>query len=130
MSVDELLAYLERVRFASIATVKPSGAPHIVPVFFVHNRGKIYVNTSMKSIRYRNITRNNRVALTFLEGSKAVILEGIASVSGKTSEFVGGDVGRAFLMKYGKERRITPYSVMLEIVPTRIFTYKGVERGK
>ena len=130
MSVDELLAYLERVRFTSIATVKPSGAPHIVPVSFVHNRGKIYVNTSMKSIRYRNITRNNRVALTFLEGSKAVILEGIASASGKTSEFVGGDVGQAFLMKYGKERRITPYSVMLEIVPTRIFTYKGGERAE
>ena len=125
MSLDELLEHLERVKIASIATVKPSGGPHIVPVSFVQFNGKIYINTSKKSIRYRNILHQKRVCLTFIDGSRVGILEGVAKIAGETSKFSAGPVDQAFIGKYDKARRVTSNSVMVEIMPTKIFTYKG-----
>ena len=125
MSIDELLAYFDRIKVATFASVRPSGAPHVVPVSFIHCSGRIYVNTNTRSVRYKNIRSSNRVALTFLEGSKVVILEGIAMAAGSTGEFIGGEIGGAFLIKYGKERRVTPDSVMMEIIPSKILTYRG-----
>lgn len=125
MSIDELLDYFGRIKVATFASVRPSGAPHVVPISFIHCRGRIYVNTNTRSVRYRNTRSNNRVALTLLERSKVVIVEGMAVVAGSTDEFIGGEIGKAFLMKYGKERRVTPNSVMMEIIPSKILTYGG-----
>ena len=127
MSLDELLDHFEKVKITSIATVKPSHAPHIVPVSFVHLNGKIYINTSKRSIRYRNILHQNQVSLTAIDGSRIVILEGVAKIAGETGKFSGGPIDRAFIGKYEKARRVTPYSVMVEIMPTKIFTYKGTD---
>ena len=127
MSLDELLDHLEKVKITSIATVKPSGAPHIVPVSFVQLDGKIYINTSNKSVRYRNILHQKRVCLTFIDGSRVGILEGVAKIAGETSKFSAGPVDQAFIWKYKKARRDTSNSVMVEIMPTKIFTYKGAD---
>lgn len=127
MSLDELLDHFDKVMIVSIATVKSSGAPHIVPVSFVHHKGKVYINTSNRSARYRNIMHENRVALSFIDGSRVVLLEGIADVAGETSKFSGGEVDQAFIRKYGRPRKVTAYSVMVEIRPTKVFTYKGLE---
>ncbi len=127
MSLDELLWHFDKVMTASVATVKPSGAPHVVTVSFVNHRGRLYINTSKRSARYRNTLHESRVAMSFIDGSKIVLLEGIARIAGETSKFTGGKVDQAFIRKYGRARRVTPYSVMVEVKPAKIFSYKGRE---
>lgn len=61
------------VRLAHLATADGQGAPHVVPVCFVYDRGCIYSvidrkpkrTSALKLKRVRNILANPRVALVF-----------------------------------------------------------------
>ena len=110
-----------------LARAKPSGSPHIVPVSYVQFERRIYINTSNRSTRYRNIIHQNKTSMTFIDASRIAILEGVAKIAGETSKFSGGQVDQAFIRKYHKARMVTPYAVIVEIKPTKIFTYMGVD---
>ena len=131
INVTELVRILDDAKVASIATVKDSGTPHVVPVSFIYYQGIIYVNSNRKSIRFRNHIRNNRVALTIIGNYGIVIMEGKAEVAGKTEELVKGKVANAFLKKYKRPRRISEDSFIICITPTKILTHKiGTDNKK
>src|SRR5512140_2813390 len=61
-----------------IATVRPDGRPHLVPVWFSWVEKKIYVCTEPGSVKGRNLRINTRVALALEGGTHPVISEGLA----------------------------------------------------
>lgn len=61
-----------------LATVRPNGRPHLVPVWFVWFDGKIYVCMQPGSVKARNMLRQPRVALALENGNKPIIAEGDA----------------------------------------------------
>jgi PPOX class probable F420-dependent enzyme len=77
--MQEFLA--ERGHLARIATLKPGGAPSVVPVWFVHEDGKIHITPRKHSEFGRNLRRDPRVAITIDEEGgvyRKVIIEGRA----------------------------------------------------
>jgi PPOX class probable F420-dependent enzyme len=61
-----------------MATVRPDGRPHLVPIWFVVHEGKWYVCTAPGSVKARNLHRNPRVALALEDGSNPHVVEGEA----------------------------------------------------
>lgn len=61
-----------------IATVRPDGRPHMVPVWFVCVDGKIYLCIEPRSVKGRNLLSNKNVSLALEEGNHPVICEGEA----------------------------------------------------
>ena len=84
LTPDEMQAFLaERGHLARIATVRPDGAPHVVPVWFVHDQGRIVITPRARSSFLADITREPRVAVTIDEAAlpyRKVLVEGRAEI--------------------------------------------------
>src|SRR3989337_2091742 len=46
-----------------VATVRPDGRPHLVPVWFVVDGGRWYICTAPDSVKARNLQTNSRIAV-------------------------------------------------------------------
>ncbi|MDO9122886.1 MAG: pyridoxamine 5'-phosphate oxidase family protein [Deltaproteobacteria bacterium] len=58
---ETVTAILERSPLGRIATVNPKGFPVIKPINFVYWNGKIYIHSSTKGEKIRDICRRSRV---------------------------------------------------------------------
>ncbi|NWF79755.1 MAG: pyridoxamine 5'-phosphate oxidase family protein [Chloroflexi bacterium] len=63
-----------------LATVRPTGRPHLVPLWFVWAGGRIYLCVAGASVKVRNIAANPVVSLALESGSAPVVVEGQATV--------------------------------------------------
>ncbi len=86
MTPDEILAFLTGPYLGRLATVRPDGRPHVVPVWYLFEAGLVYVSMSPRSVKASNLRRNPAVALVVdtVEGDfalayKGVLLEGRAT---------------------------------------------------
>ena len=100
-----------------LATVRPNGKPHLVPVWFVWLSGKIYICIQPESVKARNIESQPRVSVALENGDKPVIAEGVA-------RFVPApfpsEVNAAFKAKYDWDIPSDPsYQTMCEISPEK-----------
>ena len=63
MSHAQVDEFLQEPRFAVIGTVRRKGAPQLTPVWYLYENGHVYVSMSVKSAKYRNLTRDPRVCI-------------------------------------------------------------------
>lgn len=54
---------LYSTRFAKVATVSPNKYPHITPTLFVFDGRNVYVATSIKSQKVKNLRRTNNISI-------------------------------------------------------------------
>lgn len=80
-----------------LSTVRPSGRPHLAPVWFVAVRNHIWVGTGAGSVRVRNLRSNPAVALSLEDGDGPVVAEGTATIH---ETHRPADVATAFVEKY------------------------------
>lgn len=59
----ELEKFLSKRLIAKIATIGLNGFPHVVPIWFLHDHGKILMATGGHSVKVRNIRGNPKVSL-------------------------------------------------------------------
>jgi uncharacterized pyridoxamine 5'-phosphate oxidase family protein len=62
-----------------LTTVRPNGAPHVMPVWGVWLEGAWYFSTGTASRKSRNLARNPKVVVCNENVAEAVILEGTAT---------------------------------------------------
>ena len=58
---------LEKPTFAHIATIGPSGAPHVTPVWIDYDGRHVLFNTARGRLKERHIARDPRVAFSILD---------------------------------------------------------------
>lgn len=100
-----------------LATVRPDGTPHLVPIWFVWVAARVYICTASDSVKVRNLLANPRVAAALEDGAKPVVIEGLAHAIGS----VPRSVVEAFRRKY--DWNITTdseYNQVVEIEPQKI----------
>lgn len=73
-----LTGRLAQARNIWLATVRPDGRPHLVPIWFVVDDGRWYICTSPDSVKARNLQANPRVALALEDGDNPYVVEGVA----------------------------------------------------
>ncbi len=100
-----------------LATVRPNGAPHLVPIWFVWVSGKVYLCTGADSVKARNLMGNPHVSIALEDGSQPLVIEGEA----RMIEPVDPGVVEAFRDKYEWDI-ITDetYTQVIEIEPKRV----------
>ena len=100
-----------------LATVRPNGSPHLVPIWFVWMAGKIYLCTGADSVKVRNLMQNPQVSIALEDGSKPIVLEGRARPIGAAPQ----PVIEAFKKKYDWNISTdSEYNQVVEIEPKRM----------
>lgn len=100
-----------------LATTRPDGRPHLVPVWFVWHGERIYLGIEPTSVKGRNVAANPHVSLALEDGSDVVICEGTATPVGRPypAEVVAG-----FKAKYDwNVATDTQYTQLLRVTPRK-----------
>jgi PPOX class probable F420-dependent enzyme len=78
MSDDELRDFLAEHKIVSVATIGPSGRPHLVPLWYVlEDGGELIGWTFAKSQKARNLERDPRATLQVEDGVEYQELRGV-----------------------------------------------------
>ena len=125
----------ERLRTEPIiwlATVRPDGRPHLVPVWFFWDGETITIYSEPNNQKLRNLQQNPNVSLALKrpdERDDVVIVEGKAELLGKSAQTMNAP---AYVEKYDrliKEMQSDPdemaaaYSEMIRVTPTRFISW-------
>jgi general stress protein 26 len=60
---DRELALILSRDICRLSTISSNGWPHIVPVSYVHLRGKFYIPTARRAKKVRNLAKNNKATI-------------------------------------------------------------------
>lgn len=119
-------AFLEGLHFGKLATTLKDGSPHVTPIWYMYDEGKLIVNTTTDRVKYWNIRRDHRVCFLVDEGYPYVIVFGrgriakerdpMKDIEALAIRYRGEDAGR----KAARERFWKMDRVSIEIVPERV----------
>ncbi len=84
-----------------VASTRPDGRPHVVPVWGIWLDGVFYHGGGAQTRKARNLAQNPHVAVHLESGDRVVILEG--EVEEVTDPAVVARVDAAYVTKYGME---------------------------
>lgn len=99
-----------------LATVHPSGRPHVVPVLGVVHDGSLYFAAGPRTQKARNLSRGSAVTVTTHGEALDVVLEG--SARRVTTPAVLAAVADAYVGKYGWETTVQDGALHAEGAPT------------
>jgi PPOX class probable F420-dependent enzyme len=106
-----------------LASVRPDGRPHLVPIWFVWSGGQIYLCMQAASVKARNMQHSPRVALALESGSDPLVIEGEAAVVARPWP---DSVVASFLAKYNWQ--ITDdaeYDALIAVRPRKWLAWGG-----
>ncbi len=103
MTDDEVQAYLEEQRILNVATIGPTGHPHLVAMWYVVREGRPTFWTFAKSQKVVNIRRDARISALVESGDtygelRGVEMRGAARLIEDADEIL--EIGRAVALKY------------------------------
>ena len=78
MSADEVSRFLDEQRVATLATLGPSGQPHLVAMWYAVLDGVLWFETKAKSQKAANLRRDGRVTVMIETGDTYDALRGVA----------------------------------------------------
>jgi PPOX class probable F420-dependent enzyme len=82
MSDAEVAAFIEQGRTATMATIGPTGRPHLVAMWYAVIGGQIWFETKARSQKAQNLRRDNRLTCMIEDGLTYDTLRGV-SVEGR-----------------------------------------------
>jgi PPOX class probable F420-dependent enzyme len=137
----EIDAFLAQPLIARIATVRPDGRPHVVPIWFHWDGTSIYMETPPTFVKARNLAANPNVAITvdITEGGlrfKAVVLEGKVQILTDRTEVL--NLVKTIYTKYlGPEgvesptpkRMINSEHIIIKLSPSKILSWDDTRKG-
>jgi PPOX class probable F420-dependent enzyme len=82
MTDDEIGDFLNRSRIANMATIGPSGTPHLIAMWYALIDGEVWFETKSKSQKSVNLRRDNRITVLVESGDTYDQLRGV-SIEGR-----------------------------------------------
>lgn len=118
--------FLGGKHFGKFASVKKDGSPHVTPIWYIYEDGKLLVNMTKQRVKYKNITRDQRVSFLIDDGYPYVIVFGKARIATERDplkdietlaiRYTGEEEGRKRSREYfWKQDRVS-----VEIIPEKI----------
>ncbi len=104
LNQEEIAEFLAQPRTAQLVTLRPSGTPHVAPVWFLWDEGRALVMADAKAVKVRNIRHNPAVALCVSTPDHPytfVTIEGTADIASGGLEDM---VQRTCVLYEGQER--------------------------
>ena len=84
LSAAEIDSQLAKPHVAHLASVRPDGRPHVAPVWYERDGGRVWVMTGSDTAKARNIANNPAVSLSIAAPGRPywyIVLEGKASLT-------------------------------------------------
>ena len=84
LSAVEIDSELTKPHVAHLVSIRPDGRPHVAPVWYARDGGRVWVMTGSGTAKARNITNNPAVSLSIAAPGRPywyIVLEGIASLT-------------------------------------------------
>jgi PPOX class probable F420-dependent enzyme len=78
MADDEVTAFIDRSRTCTMATLGPTGHPHLVAMWYAVVDGQIWFETKAKSQKVQNLKRDDRITVSIEDGLTYDTLRGVA----------------------------------------------------
>lgn len=119
LTKKEINKLLENEEIVFIATVKKDGSPHLVPIWFIYHRGKVYFETDITTVKYKNIKRKNKIALCF-GGKDTYIIEG--SIKSYKEHKLDFPIRKMYWKKYKEAMEdsfINDKTLIFEVIPKK-----------
>lgn len=143
MSDDEIASFLEQSRIATMATIGPSGLPHLVAMWYGLLDGKIYFETKAKSQKAVNLRRDPRIVCSLEAGDsydqlRGVSIEGTAVLIEDTASDEYWAAGISVFERYQGEftEEMRPFvevmmnkRVVVKVEPTRVRSWDHRKLG-
>ena len=131
MTDTQLEAFLQTPRFAVFGTNAAGGPPQLTTVWFLYEEGIFYFGIERRSIKYRNLTRDPRVACCIDGGypdGRTVAVYGHAEVLEKSDPTVDGVAWRITRRYHETDEEAREYealvkdldSVLIRLTPEKI----------
>jgi nitroimidazol reductase NimA-like FMN-containing flavoprotein (pyridoxamine 5'-phosphate oxidase superfamily) len=109
---------LESEAIIWMATTRPGGRVHLVPVWFAWCRSRIYVRIQPGSVKHANLRANRQVAVSLQDGVHPVICEGRAAFIDPGARPEGVD--EVFRRKYDWDGTTEDtYTLLVEVTPEK-----------
>lgn len=86
MSDEEIWKFIESQKTIQVVTINKDGSPHVMPLWFAIDEGRIVLETFSKSQKVVNLERDNRISVLFEDGDSYNDLKGV-SIKG-TAELI------------------------------------------
>ena len=86
-----------------LCTVRPNGAPHVVPRWGAWMDGKLYYDGSSQTRHARNLEANPHVSLHLESGNDVVIMDGESAPAPKPSHEFAQRLSEAYCAKYASD---------------------------
>lgn len=131
MSEAEIASFVARSRTATMATLGPSGLPHLVAMWYAVLDGELWFETKAKSQKVQNLRRDDRITCLIEDGRtydvlRGVAIEGHAVISDDPDDIlrVGISVFERYYGPYTDEQRpmvdaLMNKRVVVRVVPAR-----------
>ena len=122
---QEIERLLELRRYGVMATSRPDGRAHAVPVAFIHLDGRIWLGSAAETRHLRNLMQNPAMSLVVMGPSDdddhvALIVEGEGRFASDIEAARAAlDDGRSKRFGHGLEWA----DVIFELVPMRVFSH-------
>ena len=78
MTDEEVITFIERSRTCTMATVGPTGQPHLVAMWYAVVDGLVWFETKAKSQKVQNLKRDDRITVSIEDGLTYDTLRGVA----------------------------------------------------
>ena len=118
--------FLEKKHFGKLGTIMKDGSPHVTPIWYMLDKGRLIVNTTTTRVKYYNIRRDDRVCFLVDDGYPYVVIFGRARIAGERDgkkdiealaiRYTGEEKGkRSARTTYWKQPRVS-----IEIIPEKV----------
>ncbi len=137
MTKEEIHAFImEGTRTGKIATVRKSGHPHVVPIWFIMDGDDLIFTTMNTSVKAKNMERDDRICISVDEDKPMytfVKIDGTVEFMDVTAEervkwateiarrYMGDDKAE----EYGKRNGV-PEEHVVRVRPTKLFGLKDL----
>ena len=126
--------FLKSQKILRLATIDPSGNPHIVPVWYMYHNDKFYVGTNTKTRKAKNIKVNSKISFCIDIGIKSPDIVGMMGIGRaklilKTERV--NSLAEKILLRYFKnlknqsaQQLLNQTDCIIEITPKKITNWK------
>lgn len=127
MHLDEKIErFLRDPLFGKLGTVGRDGSPHVTPIWYMYEDGRLIINTTTERVKFKNVRRDDRVCLLVDNGYSYVAIFGRARIAKERDSMK--DIETLAIRYHGEEkgRKMVRDSlwkmdrVSLEVVPERV----------
>lgn len=119
----EYLAFWREYHLCTLTTLRPDGTPHVVPVCVTYDPGaglaRVITDGGSRKVAHVRAAgpEGARVAVCQMHRARWATLEGRATI--RTEREVVEDAERRHTERYGREPRVNPTRVVIEIALDR-----------